>query len=157
MTTTTGGGSSAIHGVGGAGDVARFVGSKERHDRGDFGRLSEPSRRNSLDHFLVGHRRIAAVAALHDRAQHAAVDQAGANAVDPHAGAGAFPRRTLGQPDHRMLAGAVDGDMRRSHQAGDRGGVDDAALVLLEHHRQHVFHAEEDADHVAVVRRLLRF
>ena len=59
-------------------------------------------------------------------------------------------RRALGQPDHRMLAGAVDRDMRRADQAGDRGGVDDAALVLLQHHRQHMLHAEEHADHVDV-------
>ena len=85
-----------------------------------------------------------------DRAQHAAVDQAGADAIDAHAGAGAFPGRALGQPDHRVLAGAVDRDRRRADQAGDRGGVDDAALVLLQHHRQHVLHAEEDADHVDV-------
>ena len=83
-------------------------------------------------------------------AQHPAVDQAGADAIDPHAGAGAFPRRALGQPDHRMLAGAVDRDMRRSHQAGDRGGIDDTALVLFEHDRQHMLHAEEDADHIDV-------
>ena len=56
----------------------------------------------------------------------------------------------LGQPDHRMLAGAVDRDMRRADQARDRGGVDDAALVLLQHHRQHMLHAEEHADHVDV-------
>ena len=74
----------------------------------------------------------------------------GADAIDAHAGAGAFPGRALGEADHGVLAGAIDRDVRRSHQAGDRGGVDDAALVLLEHHRQHMLHAEEDADHVDV-------
>ena len=63
---------------------------------------------------------------------------------------GAFQRGALGQPDHRMLAGAVDRDVGRADQAGDRRGVDDAAVVLLQHHRQHMLHAEEDADHVDV-------
>ena len=31
------GGASAVHGVGGAGDVARLVGRKERHDGSDLG------------------------------------------------------------------------------------------------------------------------
>jgi hypothetical protein len=40
--------------------------------------------------------------------------------------------------------------MRRSQQAGDRRGVDDAAFVLFEHHRQHMLQPEEHADHVDV-------
>ena len=87
---------------------------------------------------------MAGIAAVEDRAQHPAVDQAGAYAVHAHAGFGAFLRNTFGQPDHGVLAGAVDRDIGRADQAGDRRGVDDAALVLLEHHRQHMFHAEED-------------
>ena len=72
-----------------------------------------PSRRAGIRStiLLVGRRRVAGIAALQDRAQHPAVDQAGADAIDPHAGAGAFPRRALGQPDHRVLAGAVDRDI----------------------------------------------
>ena len=49
-----------------------------------------------------------------------------------------------------MLAGAVGRDVGGADQAGDRGGVDDAALVLFEHHRQHVFQSQEYADHVDV-------
>ena len=45
--------------------------------------------------------------------------------------AGAFLRRTFGQSDHGVLAGAVDRDVGRADQAGDRGGVDDAALFCL--------------------------
>ena len=111
-----------------------------------------PSRRAGIRStiLLIGNRRVAGIAAVDDRAQHPAVDQAGADAIDAHAGLGAFQRGALGQPDHGVLAGAVDRDIGRADQAGDRGGVDDAALVLLEHHRQHMLHAQEDADHVDV-------
>src|SRR6476659_9472845 len=93
---SSGGGAAAVDGVGGAGNVARFVGGEERHDGGDLGRLSEPARRNPVDDLVVRRRLIAGIAALQDRAQHPAVDQAGADAIDPHAGAGALPGRTLG-------------------------------------------------------------
>ena len=49
-----------------------------------------------------------------------------------------------------MLAGAVDRDLRRTDQACDRGGVDDAALILFEHHRQHMFQPQKNADHVDI-------
>ena len=64
--------------------------------------------------------------------------------------AGAFQRGALGKPDHRVLAGAVDRDVGGADQPRDRGGIDDRALVLLQHHRQHVLHAQEYADHVDV-------
>src|SRR4030081_2951366 len=48
---------------------------------------------------------------------------------------GALQCGALGDPDHRMLAGAVNRDVGRADQAGNRGGVDDAALVLFEHCR----------------------
>ena len=113
---------------------------------------ASPSRRAGIRSTIrsMGNRRIAGIAAVEDRAQHPAVDQAGADAIHAHAGLGAFLRRAFGQPDHGVLAGAVDRNIGRADQAGDRGGVDDAALVLLEHHRQHMFHAEEDADHIDV-------
>jgi hypothetical protein len=49
-----------------------------------------------------------------------------------------------------MLARAVDGRVRRAEQTSDRGGVDDAARVLLQHHGEHVLQAQENADHVDV-------
>src|SRR5258707_13276742 len=48
----------------------------------------------------------------------------------PHIGCCAFQRGAFGQPYHRMLAGAVNRHLRRPDQACNRGGVDDAALVL---------------------------
>src|ERR1700687_6355460 len=49
-----------------------------------------------------------------------------------------------------MFAGAVNRDIGGADQSCDRGGVDDAALVLFEHHRQHVLQPQEYADHVDV-------
>ena len=59
----------------------------------------------------------------------------------------------LGQADHGVLGGDIGRHAGRADQAGDRGGVDDRARLLLQHHRQHVAQAEEhaldvDADHL---------
>src|SRR5689334_19930558 len=125
----SGGGAATVDRVGGPGDIACLVGGEECDDGSDLGRKAEPARGYAVDHFLDRRRRIAARAALEDRAQHAAVDQAGADAIDAHAGARAFPRSTLGEPDHRVLAGAVNGDVWRAQEAGNGSGVDDATLV----------------------------
>src|SRR5258705_2708671 len=148
--TMLGRGAPAVDRVVRARDVARFIRGQARHDGGDLGCLSEAARGNPLDELVLGRWRIAGTAALDDGGEDAAVDQAGPDAIDADAGAGAFPRRGFRQPDHRVLARAVYRDLRRSQQARDRGGVDDAALVLLEHHRQHVLHAQEHADDVDV-------
>src|SRR5947207_6464825 len=57
--TTLSGGATAIHGVGGARDVARLVGGEERHDGRDLGRLSKPPRRNPVDDLFIRRRLVA--------------------------------------------------------------------------------------------------
>ena len=42
------GGPCAVDGVGGARDIAGVVGSEERHDGGDLGRLTEPARPDGI-------------------------------------------------------------------------------------------------------------
>src|SRR5438552_4619909 len=88
---------STVDGVGGTRDIAGLVGGEERHDRGNLRSLAEPARRNPLDDLFIGRRCVAGVATLDDRAQHPAVDQAGADAIYPHAGRCAFQRGALGE------------------------------------------------------------
>src|SRR5262249_20157962 len=123
---------------------------EERHDGGDLGGLAKAAGRNTVEDFLHRRRRVAAIAALENRTQHAALDHAGTDAIDPHAGVRAFPGYALGKSNDRVLARAINCKLRRTHQARYRGGVDNAALVLLQHHRQHVFQPQKNADDINI-------
>src|SRR5262249_59624731 len=91
MTSSSCRRAAAVNRVMRAGNIARIVRGEEGDDGCDFGCLSEPPRRNAVDDPVLRRRFVAAGAALQDGRQHAAVDQAGADAIDPYAGAGAFP------------------------------------------------------------------
>src|SRR5471030_710126 len=104
-------GSAAVDGIGGARDITCLVGGEERHEGSDLGGKPEPARRYSLNDPLIWDGRIAGIAALDDRTQHAAIDHAGADAVDAHIGRGAFERGTLGEADYRMLARGIGRDV----------------------------------------------
>ena len=51
----------------------------------------------------------------------------------------------FGQADHRVLRGDIGRHPGGRHETRDRGGVDDRAPLLLQHDRQYVAQAEEDA------------
>ena len=60
--------------------------------------------------------------------RHRRVDEAGAERGRPHAVVGLLARERARERDQRRLGGAVGGEARRRHRAGDRGEVDDEAL-----------------------------
>ena len=66
-----------------------------------------------------------ALGAARETIEHAGVDRAGRDRVDPHPGSGRFERDRLGQALDRVLAGRVDRGARAALMPKGRGDVDD--------------------------------
>ena len=76
---------------------------------------------------------------------HPRINRARANGVDANTLAGDLAGGGLGQPDDGMLRCDIRRHAGRRDEPRDRGGVDDRALLLLQHDRQHMAQAEKDA------------
>ena len=110
---------------------------------------------------LVGHGRGHVELALGNHLlDHSGLDRSRADRVDADPAGRVFERRALGQAEDAGLGGVVDGAARESHQAAQRGAVDDGAAALRAHRPKLVLHAGPDAaqvDRVHAVEDLGRF
>jgi len=88
-----------------------------------------------------------------ERMDHPRVDRAGADRIDADPLARDLAGGGLDKADHRVLLGAIGGHARGRDQPRHRSGVDDRAPLLLQHNRQYVAQAEEDAPDAASSRR----
>src|SRR6185437_16791284 len=68
--------------------------------------------------------------------------------VHAHAGPSDFTGGRLGQPDHRVFGGDIGRHAGGGDQARNGGRVHNRSASLLDHHRQHVAHSEEDASDI---------
>src|SRR5207248_10915042 len=113
--------------------------------RGDFLWLSHPS-----DWLLRDHLRAPPWRAPGEAIHHRSVDVTGTNGVDADVLRCVVEGRPAGKADHAVFRGSVRRAALDADDPCSRGRVDDRATSLLEHQRDLVLHAQEDAAKVDV-------
>ncbi len=129
-----------------AGHVARQVGAKIQHRARRFPRAARSGRWGCRRHRRMHAFRVVRISLRFQRAHHARLHRAGTHRVDPHAERRDVGRRDLGQAQHTMLRRHSRPACRATPNSPATEAVFTIAPdALLQHHRQHVAQAEEDA------------
>jgi len=136
---------AAVHDHGVADDEGGCIRTQPQDGIGDFFGLAHPS-----DWFLRDHLRAPFGRAPGEATHHRGVDAAGTDGVDADVLRGVVEGRRAGEAYHAVFRGGVRRAALDADDPCPRGGVHDRATSLLEHQRDLVLHAQEDAPEVDV-------
>src|SRR5436190_1831925 len=128
-----------------ADDKSGRVRTEPDYRRGDFLWLSHPS-----DWLLRDHLRAALWRAPGEAIHHRSIDVTGTNGVDADVLGCVVEGRRAGKADHAVFRSSIRRAALDADNPCSRGRVDDRATSLLEHQRDLVLHAQEDAAKVDV-------